>query len=67
MTSGWVSSARQHRFLPVGRFRNDLESTGFGEQGPDALAHNGMIVGNQDSNHNVTSTISRVPSPGLLS
>ena len=70
MTSGWVSSGAQHRFLPVGRFRNDLKSTGFGQQGTNALAHNGMIVNNQNSNrmsHSVTSTVSRVPSPGLLS
>ena len=62
-----------HRFLPVADLCHHLEAIGFGEQGPDALAHDGMVVGNHDTNtrvfscHSVTSTFTRVPSPGLLS
>ena len=50
MTSGWVSCGAQHRFLPVVRFPHHLEATGFREQGTNALAHDGMVVDNQDTN-----------------
>ena len=50
MTSGSGLLGAQHRFLPVARLPHHLEAVGFREQGADTLAHDGMVVNNQDTN-----------------
>ena len=50
MTSGLGLLGAQHRFLPVVGFPHHLEAVGFREQGADTLAHDGMVVDNQNTN-----------------
>ena len=53
MTSGLLSSARAHRFLTVARFPHHLEAVSFREQGADPLAHDDMVVDNQNTHTRV--------------
>jgi len=48
MTSGCSLWAHQHRLLPGTWLPHDLEAAGFREQGADTLAHDGMVVDNQE-------------------
>ena len=61
---GLQARDRLHRLLAVGGLPHDLDVLLQGEEGAQALAHDRVVVGDEDADHRGTSRTMVVPAPG---
>ena len=60
---GVVAGRERDRLLPVGRRADQLDAVEQTEQRAEALAHDALVVGEQDADHAGSHSSTRKPSP----